>query len=168
MRLLLQFLVAVLMAAGCVGHGWASEKLTVGWVENVLIRPGNIILDAKIDTGADNTSLDARNITTFDRGDKKFVRFQVDNRRGDVITLEREQMGIEAVPRHDGRDQERPVVIMEICLGSQCRPTLVNLVDRSRFKYPLLVGRSFLLDRTIIDPLGKYLTKPMSAESSKP
>jgi hypothetical protein len=167
MRLLLKFCVAALIAGGCVSHGWAAEKSIVGWVEKALIRPGHVILNAKVDTGADNTSLDARNIRTFDRGGKKFVRFQVDNRRGDVITLEREQMGIEVVPRHDGRDQERPIVTMEICLGLQCRSTLVNLVDRSRFKFPLLVGRSFLLDRTIVDPLGKYLTRPMSANTSQ-
>ncbi|MEJ2719014.1 MAG: RimK/LysX family protein [Deltaproteobacteria bacterium] len=168
MRLFLQVFVAALLAGGCISYGWATEKLIVGWVEKALIRPGHVILDAKVDTGADNTSLDARNITTIDRGGKKFVRFEVDNRRGDVITLEREQMGIEVVPRHDGRDQERPLVTLEICLGLECRRTVVNLVDRSRFKYPLLVGRSFLLDRAIVDPLRTYLTQPMSADSSKP
>jgi hypothetical protein len=168
MRLFFQVFVAAVLAGGCVSHGWATQKLTVGWVEKALIRPGHMILDAKVDTGADNTSLDARNITAIDRGGRKFVRFEVDNRQGDVITLEREQMGIEVVPRHDGGDRERPLVTLEICLGLQCRRTVVNLVDRSRFTYPLLVGRSFLLDRTVVDPLSKYLTQPMSANSSKP
>ncbi len=152
--------VAAIVGTLLWGNLSAAEKLVVGWVEEASISPGNLILDAKVDTGADNTSIDARNITVINRGGKTLLRFQVVDRKGRTIDMEREQVGIEIVPRHYGEFEERPLVILEICLGNECRSTLVNLSDRSRFKYPLLIGRSFMLDRILVNPSAQYTTKP--------
>jgi hypothetical protein len=145
---------------------WA-EKPVLGWLEKALIVPGGFILEAKLDTGADNTSLDARSIEVIHREGKNILRFNVDDRQGKTYTLEREQVGIELVPQHVGDDEERPLIVLEICIGSECRNTLVNLVDRSKKKYPLLVGRSFMLDRVLIDSGGEYLTQPRAGAGTK-
>jgi hypothetical protein len=145
-----------------------AEKPVLGWLEKALIVPGGFILEAKLDTGADNTSLDARNIKLIHRDGKNILRFDVDDRQGKTYTLEREQVGIERVPQHVGDDEERPLIVLEICIGSECRNTLVNLVDRSKKKYPLLVGRSFMLDRVVIDAGGEYLTQPRAGAGAKP
>lgn len=140
-----------------------ADKPVLGWLEKAFIVQGGIVLEAKVDTGADNTSLDARNITVISREGKNILRFDVDDRQGKTFTLEREQVGIELVPQHYGADEERPLVVLEICIGNECRNTLVNLVDRSKKKYPLLVGRSFMLDRVLVDTGGEYLTQPRQA-----
>ncbi|MBI5568891.1 MAG: ATP-dependent zinc protease [Desulfomonile tiedjei] len=148
-------LVVILLAPAAAS---AAQKQVVGGVEKAVILPENIVLDAKVDTGADNTSLDARHITAIDRDGIKMLRFTVDTRQGRTVTIESEQVGIEIVPQHDGEDVERPLIVLEVCLGKQCRRTLVNLTDRSGRKYPLLIGRSFMLDRIIVDPSREYLT----------
>jgi hypothetical protein len=145
-----------------------AEKPVLGWLEKALIVPGGFILEAKLDTGADNTSLDARNIKVIHRDGKNILRFNVDDRQGKTYTLEREQVGIERVPQHVGDDEERPLIVLEICIGNECRNTLVNLVDRSKKKYPLLIGRSFMLDRVVIDAGGEYLTQPRPEAGAKP
>lgn len=135
-----------------------AGKQVVGWIEMATVSPGDISLRAKVDTGADTTSLDARNITAFERDGKKMLKFDVDNREGKTVTLELEQIGMEVVPRHFGAYEERPLVIVELRLGKERRNTVVNLVDRSRMKYPLLIGRSYMLDRIVVDPSAEYLT----------
>ena len=158
-------LIVILLAPAAASAG---QKQVVGWVEKAVILPENIVLEAKVDTGADNTSLDARDITALDRNGVKVLRFTVDTRAGRTVAIESEQVGIEIVPQHDGEDIERPLIVLEVCLGQQCRRTLVNLADRSRRKYPLLIGRSFMLDRVIVDPSREYLTEPPGRKASNP
>lgn len=160
--------LALLMFGLVFGFVVRAEKPVLGWLEKALIVPGGFILEAKLDTGADNTSLDARNIKVIYRDGKNILRFDVDDRQGKTYTLEREQVGIELVPQHFGDDEERPLVVLEICIGNECRNTLVNLVDRSKKKYPLLIGRSFMLDRVVIDGGGEYLTQPRAGTGTKP
>ncbi len=145
----------------------AAEPQVVGWTERVSIFPGNLILSAKVDTGADNTSIDARNITAIDRKGRKIIRFEVDNREGQTVTLERDQVGIEVVPLHFGEFQERPLIILGICLGNDCRETLVNLADRSRLKCPVLIGRSFMLDRIVVNPSAQFTVEPRVGPQSQ-
>jgi len=159
-----QFVLALALGGLLIASAAQAEKPVVGWLEKVVVFPGGLALEAKVDTGADNTSLDARNITEINRNGRKFLRFDVDNRQGQKLTLEREQVGIELVPHHKGDDEERPVIILEICLGKECRNTLVNLVDRSKRKHPLLIGRSFLLDRVLVDPGVQHLAPPTAQE----
>ncbi len=161
-------LLSVVMFVLLSGSVVCAEKPVVGWLESARILPDGLVLEAKLDTGADNTSLDARNITAIRRNGKNILRFNVDDRKGKTFTLEREQVGIELVPRHYGDDEERPLVIVEICIGSECRNTLVNLVDRSKKKCPLLVGRSFMLDRLLVDTGGEHLTQPRGQVGKKP
>ena len=50
-----------------------------GWIENVSIFPGNFKIKAKLDTGARNSSLNARNMEEFYRDGDKWVRFKLKN-----------------------------------------------------------------------------------------
>ena len=145
-----------------------AGKQVVGWVENVTVNPGNVVFQAKLDTGADNSSIDAKNIVETSRDGRKILRFQVDDRQGKAVDFEKEQVGIEVVPQHSGDDDERPVVVMEFCLGGECRSTLVNLANRARQQYPLLIGRSFMLDRLIVNPGAQYLVTPKQMNDTKP
>ncbi|MGH8555638.1 MAG: RimK/LysX family protein, partial [Gammaproteobacteria bacterium] len=45
----------------------AYAKEVVGWVERIKLYPGEMILKAKIDTGAKHSSVNARNIDEFTR-----------------------------------------------------------------------------------------------------
>lgn len=52
-----------------------------GWIETIRLQPDGVELEAKLDTGADTSSLDARNIELFSRDGEKWVRFRVDGLR---------------------------------------------------------------------------------------
>lgn len=130
-------------------------KITLGAVEDVVISPWGISFPARIDTGADLSSLDARelvvrnNVAEFKLGKRwggRKVQLPVTEWRH-IQTA----MGIE----------KRPVVEIPICLGSKHFPTLVTLKDRSEMMYPFLVGRSALKDGYVVDASRSRAARPL-------
>ena len=138
-----------------------DPKQEVGWIEKVrLTDGGNLLLHAKLDTGADYGSLHATGIEKFRRKNKDWVRFTIEDRRGNKQTLEREITRIAKIKRKLGGPQDRYVVRLVVCLGGTELETEVNLVDRSNFSYPMLVGRSFLQGNVVLDPSKSYTAEP--------
>ncbi len=136
------------------------EKELVGWIEKVHLTPGNITLDAKLDTGADNCSLNAENIKKFKRDGQSWVRFDIRNRLRETKTIELPVHKKTRIKRVKGKSQVRPVVRLGLCLAGKFSEVDVNLADRSNFSYPLLVGRSFLSAHVILDPARTYMSEP--------
>jgi hypothetical protein len=155
---LLPFLV--ISALICVFPAKAQEKQVAGWVEKVRIYPGNLALDAKLDTGAVTCSLHAAAVKEFRKEGEKWVRFEVVNDRGEKVTLERKLLRHVAIKRHFFKSQRRPVISLGICLGNIYREAEVNLVDRSGFQYRMLIGRNFLEGRVRIDPALQHQLEP--------
>jgi len=138
----------------------AGEKIVVGWIEKVRIYPGNFIVHAKLDSGAEYSSLDAVNLTEFDRNGQRWVRFDLPQGDGQKITIERPLLRTATIKRHYLESQKRPVVKIGVCLGSFYKETEVNLVDRTGFQYRMLIGRKFMEGAVIIDPSAKYTVEP--------
>ncbi|MDR3603278.1 MAG: ATP-dependent zinc protease [Desulfomonilaceae bacterium] len=157
---LLIFLTAMIAP----GNLYAQEKQTVGWIEKAHITPGDITLDAKLDTGADSCSVNALDIKEFERDGRTWVRFTIADKKGQKVTLEREMVGVKKVKRHGCPNQERYVVNLGICIGNYYSEIEVGLVDRRVLKYPLLIGRNFMAGRLIPDPSVEYTTKPACQE----
>lgn len=122
-----------------------------GWSERVRLLPSGLELEAKLDSGAENSSLHVDKLRFFERDEKRWVRFTVEGESGRRVAFERRLLRRAAIKRHSGRSDVRPVVAMAICLGPIAKLVEVNLVDRSRFEYPILVGRSFLAGDFLID-----------------
>jgi hypothetical protein len=138
----------------------AQGKKVVGWLEKARIYPGNLVVIAKLDTGAKNSSLNASHITEFTRNGEQWVRFKVTSRYGKAVTFERKVQRVAKIKRHGAMPQIRFAVRLGICLGSSYEEAEVNLVNRSDFNYQMLLGRSFLKGNAIIDPSLKYTIKP--------
>jgi hypothetical protein len=49
---------------------------------------------------------------------------------------------------------------MRICIAGRVVDTEVNLVDRSEFTYPLLLGRNTLAEFALVDPAATHLAPP--------
>ncbi|MBI5568503.1 MAG: ATP-dependent zinc protease [Desulfomonile tiedjei] len=143
-----------------VNLGWSQSKQIAGWVEDVTILPEGLKLQAKLDTGADHSSLDVKDLAQFERKGTTWARFDVTNHVGRTATFERKVLRISKIKLHKGGHQPRPVVLMGICLGTHGTEVEVNLVDRSGFRYPLLIGRSFLQGRIVVDPAMEFALKP--------
>lgn len=150
-------LTAMLLAPGLA---WSQEKPVFGYLENVMVSKAGVTLQAKLDTGADTSSLHAENIKRFRRAGERFVRFQVRDEEGELITLERHLARIARIRRHDGDYQRRPVVEMSVCIGAVKRRVEINLIDRSGLDFPFLLGRSAMEGAIIIDPERTFTAEP--------
>lgn len=135
-------------------------KEVIGWVENVGVSASNTIIKAKIDTGADSSSLHCDCITPFDRDGELWVRFTITDIDDQSVSYEKKIIRTTKVKRHFGEVQVRHVVRMGICIGNQYAETDVSLVDRSGFNYDLLIGRKYLKDNFIVDPGKTFTTRP--------
>ena len=161
----LGIVLAIFLVMTLIGESPAAEeKKVVGWVENVRLSPGNIVIPAKLDTGANSCSLDASQATTFRRQGQEWIRFEVSTRQGRNITLERPVTRTATIKRHSYESQVRPVIKLGICLGGVYKETEVNLANRQRFKYPMLIGRKFLKGSFLIDTARKFTAEPHCKE----
>lgn len=133
----------------------------LGWIENTQLPDPGLELKAKLDTGAETSSLDARVLKKFRKGGKRWVRFVVVSREsGEEFVMVRERVRTIGVVQHDGSRQTRPVVLLEICIAGQLLNTEVSLIDRSEFNYPLLLGRSALASFALVDAGNTFLSQP--------
>lgn len=150
-----------IVALAFAAAGARAEQLPfIGWVEPVAVADGALVLDAKIDTGADVSSMDVDEIRIERRGAEEWAVFTVRPKRGGVVHLEQRVERYARVKRVAGGAQRRPVVRMALCIGSVRAISEVNLVDRKSMRYEMLVGRSFLRGRFIVDPALRRTTMP--------
>ncbi len=156
MALLLLLLVVLMFPTFTL----AQQKINVGWVEKVKLKPGDVVIQAKMDTGADYSSLNASNIVEIFKEGKKWVRFDVLSRYGQQVTLLRELVRIAHVKQIGGKTHKRKVVLLGICVGNKYLEADVSLIDRSRFKYHMLVGRNFLAGNAIVDASSSFTSEP--------
>lgn len=117
-------------------------------------------MEAKLDTGADNSSIHARILKREKKGGQDRITFEVTNKPGAKMIFDEPVTRIAQIRRHAGKKQERPVVMMDICLGSIRRKVEVNLVNRKDFSYKLLIGRSFLAKYALVDSSTRFTSKP--------
>ena len=153
------FFIGFLLA----GKSFATEGdlEILGWVENARLTDPAIALKAKLDTGAETSSLDAEVIKKFRQDGKRWVRFRVTDRNtGEEFIIVRERVRTIGVVQHDGSRQTRPVVEMELCIAGRLMRTEVSLIDRREFIYPLLLGRSALESFALVDPGNTFLSEP--------
>jgi len=137
-----------------------DAKMIIGEIENVRLVPPNIVLKARIDTGAKTTSIDARDITPFERDGKQWVRFVCIYDKKEYM-LERKVIKVVQIKRHGKAAQDRYVINMRIVLGNISQLIHVNVNDREAYTYPILIGRNFLRDYFIVDVAKKHQLKPM-------
>jgi hypothetical protein len=129
-----------------------------GYLEKAMLVEATIEMEAKLDTGADNSSLNASEINYFEREGKKWVRFRVEGDDGRNATFEREVLRTAVIKGRTGSDATRPVVKLRICIGRKSETVEVNLTDRSNYKYPLLLGRSFLEKGFMVNSADQFTT----------
>lgn len=137
------------------------EGIVIGQLENVVISPPGVTLTARIDTGAETSSLNAQDMVKFERDGKPYVRFNIiDPRNGEAIELIRRVRKHIRIKEHDAESQVRPVVRMRVILGNIDQRIQFTLTDRSNFNHQVLIGRNFLRDFAIVDVSQKFVTTP--------
>ncbi|MGS0681927.1 ATP-dependent zinc protease family protein [Shewanella sp. 125m-7] len=146
-------------------------KFMLGAIENVYIDELKASFDTRIDTGAESSSLDARNIILFERDGSQWVRFDVFT-QGDKQPAQTFESKVERFVRIkqdvDENSDRRPVIHAHLQIGPYKAETDLNLSDRSNLQYPLLLGRKFMQDIAVVDVGQTYIHgKKQDAQPSK-
>jgi len=146
----------------------AAEPPTVGWIERVKLGADGLVVAAKLDTGADTSSLHAENIRWEKRADGDWVAFDVVGATGERAKFEHKVVRIARIKQRDSAPaQKRPTILMGVCLGNVYELTEVNLTDRSRFNYEMLIGRNFLAQRFAVDSARTHTVEPACGETQR-
>ncbi|WP_431023217.1 ATP-dependent zinc protease family protein [Halomonas sp. H5] len=120
-------------------------------------------LKARVDSGANTSSLSAREITPFERDGQDWVRFKLGLNEDDVVVDGVRDAWLEAPVERRVRilqavgSNSRPVVSLLMTLGPIRQPVEFTLNDRSHLNYPVLLGRRFMMDIAVIDVAESYL-----------
>ncbi len=147
----------------------SKEKLIVGRVERVRINPPGIVMEARIDTGAQTSSINAKDITRFERDGSKWVRFAlIDEKTNESHIIERRVVRVAKILQSSLDDgfERRVVVMLQITVGNKKLLSEFTLTSRDHMTYSVLVGRSLLQDLMVVDVGGRYLA-PLKQEEKK-
>ncbi len=139
---------------------YVFAKEVIGWVENVQVAPGKVLIKAKIDTGANSSSLHCDCINKFIRDGESWVSFMLTDVDGNQVTVEKKLLRKVKVKRHFGDSQRRDVIRLGVCIGSHYEETDISLVDRTGLNYSMLIGRKFLSGNFLVDPSATFTTSP--------
>ncbi len=141
--------------------------LVVGWRELVNL-PGLGLtgIPAKIDTGARTSSLHAHVLDDFVRGGERFVRFAVDW-DGERHFCEAIHVDVRGITSSNGDKQTRFVIKTPLTIGNLRFRAEISLADRSQMQFPMLIGRSALRRRMVVDSGHSWLQSPAIAHKGR-
>lgn len=152
--------------------GLPRQMATVGWRELVdLPELGLRGIPAKIDTGARTSSLHGKVLETFERDGQQFVRFAVDFPDQHVQQVcEAVHVDWRGITSSNGETQRRMIIKTPLRIGPLKFRAEISLADRSDMQFPMLIGRSSLRRRFVVDSGHSWLqTRGMDpVEGHKP
>jgi len=150
----------VIMTGVLISVGDVYAQQVAGWIEKAMLVDDGIVLKAKLDTGADNSSLNAAGYTIVKKDGGKWASFKLTNYAGDSVDITKRIVRFTKIKRKNLPAKRRPVIKIAICIGDVNKTVEVNLADRSNYKYQLLIGRSFLKQSILVDSFIKYSHEP--------
>lgn len=134
-----------------------NNRIVLGELETVFLDPPGMPFNARIDTGAKTSSLNALDMVEFERDGKPYIKFNIIHpEAGEKIELTRRVRRYVRVKEHKGESQRRPIVILRVKFANIDERINFTLVDRSKFAQQILIGRNLLKDLAIVDVSKKY------------
>jgi hypothetical protein len=148
--------------------GTSAPPTIAGYLERVAV--AGVVLEAKLDTGADTSSLDARDVTVHADGVRGRVRFRLGDGGAEATArvLEAPIVRVTRIRRAGAGRQRRYVVRLPLCLGGRRQDAEFTLTDRRGLDVPVLIGRAALVGRHVVDPARTHLTVPADGTPSCP
>ncbi len=144
--------------AACPEQESDSGKMMVGRLEEIWLSAIEMPITVRIDTGLRTSTLDVKNIETFERDGKPWVRFEIiDPRNGEPLQVERKQRRTLGVVQNGGSESKRQVVRMGIVIGDIREKAEFALVERTHEDYQGQIGRSVLSDVMVVDVSRKHI-----------
>lgn len=134
----------------------------VGWREWVALpNLGIAKIKAKIDTGARTSALHAFSLKPFSENGMKKIRFDIHPLQHDtdnIVTCVADVVDKRLVTDSGGHEEERYVIITPITIAGQTWPIEITLTERETMLFRMLLGRSALRKRFLINPSRSFVT----------
>jgi hypothetical protein len=145
----------------------STQKTMLGWREWVALPELGIrLIKAKIDTGARSSALHAYTIDPYFIGGRRWIMFAIhpkQKHRNISIECHAPVKDRRIVTDSGGHKQRRYVIETDILLGQSLIRTEVTLTNRDTMLFRMLLGRTAIDNRYLIDPGASYLQgKPES------
>lgn len=164
LAVILSFSIISFMPTAFAADAAEADKQIYGLAEEVYFPELDVRLNAKLDTGALTASISATDISLVAQADgTTMVNFRlISGDKPELISLPLKR--VSRIKRRSGDYKpgqpnytERPVVMLQVAMGEKSRSVEVNLVDRSSFQFPVLLGANALRTfNAIIDPALNY------------
>lgn len=126
----------------------------IGWKEWVhLPELGIRSIKAKVDTGARSSVLHTSYYEIYDNNDLIRVKFKIHPLVKSTLQIEcdTELTGLRAVKDSGGHSELRPFIKTKMLMGGNSYDIELNLTNRESMRYRMLLGRTALLDRFLVN-----------------
>lgn len=166
--------LGLLIGFSPISHTYADSrtpgKVIAGYVEKITLLPAGIIVSAKLDSGAKTSSINAENIERYKKEGARWVRFDLVledvNDKIHRVPMDLPVSRRVAIKRDEHEHDRRVVVELPFCFDGRQRHAEFSLNNRSKFIYPVLLGRAFLNGIALIDPDQAFLTQAQCPSES--
>lgn len=136
------------------------DRVRLGWREWLALPElGIAAIRAKVDTGARSSALHVVEQECFFRGGREHVRFNLDTgapgappQWAEAAVVDRRK-----VTDSGGHSSERIFILARVRLAGLLWPVEINLAQRRNMLFPMLLGRTALAGRFMVDPGASFL-----------
>lgn len=134
----------------------------IGWREWISLPALGIqVIKAKIDTGARTSALHAFSLNPFTENHINKIRFDIhplQHNTDAVITCVADVVDKRLVTDSGGHEEERYVIETPITIAGQTWSIEITLTERENMLFRMLLGRSALRKRFIVNPARSFAT----------
>ncbi|NQW19377.1 MAG: ATP-dependent zinc protease [Chloroflexi bacterium] len=134
---------------------------SIGWRERVSFPDFEVVgVKAKVDSGAQTSAIHAFRPRFSQKEDGEWVSFEIYPRRRstkDAVRVKAKVLAHRWIRSSNGKRELRPVIETTMCLGGESFKAEMTLANRHLMAYRMILGRSALRGRFIIDPSKSYL-----------
>lgn len=138
----------------------AQDKVVLGWREWLNLRDLGLNIKAKVDTGARTSALHTFGIETFQESDELWVRFNMHPLQystDKVVTCEARVVDTRPITDSGGHTENRYVIETTLEVAGRTWPIEVSLTSRDNMRFRMLLGRTAINGRALVDPQKSYL-----------
>lgn len=137
----------------------STEYVSIGKLEKI---------PAKIDTGADSSSIWASNIEVEEDGTLKYTLFAPKSPYYTGEVIKSKDYKVSVIRSSNGSEQIRYRTIIPITINGRTVKAALTLADRSHNNFPILIGRRTISGKFLVDVSESHVERPSKNPRTKP